>query len=46
MLILIQYLEHFGALSFWKFLVTYFLKQVVQMYVDFLGSFENIHFHV
>ena len=31
---------------FWKFLVTNFLTQEAQMKVDFLGCFENIHFHV
>ena len=30
--------------DFWKLFVTNFLTQVAQMYVDFLGSFENIHF--
>ena len=32
--------------DFWKLFVTNFLTQVAQMYVDFLGSFENIHYHV
>ena len=26
--------------------MTYFLTKVAQIYVDFLGSFENINFHV
>ena len=32
--------------NFWKFLVTNLLTKVAQMYVVFLGSFENIHIHV
>ena len=31
--------------DFWKFLVTNFLTKVAQMYVDFLGYFENFQFH-
>ena len=29
-----------------KFMLTDFLTKVAQMYVELLGCFENIHFHV